>query len=631
MNRAERKKRGRPQGESVQSSRSAERKALTMEAGSIADLPQMMDIAESKPKRDSWPRLDHLYRISKLFATYETAEKPLEAVLAIISSTLPIRSAILIDEVEGRANVHMWIGEDTGWQDLMPARTHAVRLFTYLAGSGSTFEGSADVAPEESGSDVESRKRTENFIVVPLAVGHRPVFGVLQLECTQRFTEEDVAFVNAVGNQLAIALDRYNTGQREVMARVKAEEAERRMQFLADASRLLAASLDYRSTWESVAHLAVRHIADICYIDIIEEDQPRQRIAVSSPKLPEELTTKGTARFLDNVILRALRTTRPAIYPEVVVQSGAAIPEPIEQGVAEEAHSLIKSYISVPLRFRERIFGALTIFSAHPDRRYTFTDLILLQDLAGRVAAAFENAQLYGDALQAIRSRDEVLGVVSHDLKGPLNIVLGYLSLFLDKSAPDEPLICNRRQVEAVRKSATQMNILIGDLLDTASIEARHLRVERSACSVAALVGEAMELAQPLAQSRKDIEIKSDVPTDLTPVFVDRHRILQVFANLVDNAVKFTLAGGTITVRARQLENEVQCSVEDTGPGIPEHEVLHVFDRFWQAKKTARQGTGLGLFIVKGIVESHGGKVWVESTLGRGTEFFFTLPVPPPS
>jgi len=263
------------------------------------------------------------------------------------------------------------------------------------------------------------------------------------------------------------------------------------------------------------------------------------------------------------------------------------------------------------------------------DDLYTATDLILLEDLARRTVGAFENAQLYTHALQAIRSRDEVLNVVSHDLRDPLATILGFSNLFLRQAELKENIICNRQHVEAIQRSAKQMNRLIGDLLDTASIEARHLNVERQACPVDPLISEAMELAQTLASS-KALQLKSEIPPDIPPLLVDRRRILQVFANLIGNAIKFTPAGGTITVRAIQIEDKVQCSVEDTGAGISEEELPHIFDRFWQSPATAHMGTGLGLFIVKGIVEVHGGRIWVSSTVGQGSRFIFTLPLVPP-
>jgi signal transduction histidine kinase len=132
-------------------------------------------------------------------------------------------------------------------------------------------------------------------------------------------------------------------------------------------------------------------------------------------------------------------------------------------------------------------------------------------------------------------------------------------------------------------------------------------------------------LPKALAASNR-LQLKSDVAPDLPPVLVDRHRILQVLNNLIGNAIKFTPPGGAVTVRVQQTEDDIQFCIEDTGSGIAPDEIPHIFDRFWQARKTARLGTGLGLFLVKGIVEAHGGRVWVESTLGEGSKFFFTLP-----
>jgi signal transduction histidine kinase len=279
----------------------------------------------------------------------------------------------------------------------------------------------------------------------------------------------------------------------------------------------------------------------------------------------------------------------------------------------------------VPLRVNDHCLGTLTLVSVRSGHLYTNNDLILLEDLARRAVVSFENAQLYLDTLQAVRSRDDVVSAVSHDLKGPLGIVLGYVNVFLARKPPEQSLICERKQVEAIQRSANQMNTLIEDLLDIAKIEAKHLSVQTEACAVVPIVDDAMELPRTLA-ANKGVQLRSEFPSDLPSIVVDRHRILQVFANLIGNAIKFTPSGGTITVRAEPRDEDIQFSVEDTGSGISEEEMSHLFDRFWQAKKTARLGTGLGLFIVKGIVEGHGGRVWVESKPGSGSKFIFTLP-----
>jgi signal transduction histidine kinase len=240
-----------------------------------------------------------------------------------------------------------------------------------------------------------------------------------------------------------------------------------------------------------------------------------------------------------------------------------------------------------------------------------------------------DNARLHEQAQRAIRSRDSLLGVVSHDLRNPLGVIL--LGSALMRAIPREKdrRTGTRKTIESIHRSAQRMNRLIGDLLVVASVETGNLSVEKRRQSVGSLIGEAVEMVEVLA-SEKSLHLEADLPQgDAFDVFCDRDRILQVFTNLVGNAIKFTPVGGAVTVRAEKLGDEVWLSVTDTGPGVPAEDLPHVFDRFWQAKKTARLGTGLGLSIAKGIVEAHGGRIWVESKVGVGSTFFFTLPLAP--
>jgi signal transduction histidine kinase len=177
-----------------------------------------------------------------------------------------------------------------------------------------------------------------------------------------------------------------------------------------------------------------------------------------------------------------------------------------------------------------------------------------------------------------------------------------------------------------IRRSADRANRLISDLLDVARIQAGGLAVEPVPVEAAALVQEALEAATPLANGKK-LTLQPEMPEHLPAVCSDRDRVLQVFGNLIGNAIKFTPEGGRITVRADNEPHEVKFAVCDTGPGIPPEHLPHVFDRYWQAKSTRKLGTGLGLSIAKGIVEAHGGRIWVESELGKGAAFHFTLPL----
>jgi signal transduction histidine kinase len=177
-----------------------------------------------------------------------------------------------------------------------------------------------------------------------------------------------------------------------------------------------------------------------------------------------------------------------------------------------------------------------------------------------------------------------------------------------------------------MRRSADRANRLIRDLLDAARIEDGKLPIEPRRADPASLIRETVELLLPQAAD-KPLRLEVDAPDDLPAVCADRDRTLQVLTNLVGNAVKFTPAGGRVVARAAaDASSEVRFTITDTGPGLSADELSHLFDRYWQAKKTAKLGTGLGLVIAKGIVEAHGGRIWAESEPGRGSTFHFTLP-----
>ena len=228
---------------------------------------------------------------------------------------------------------------------------------------------------------------------------------------------------------------------------------------------------------------------------------------------------------------------------------------------------------------------------------------------------------------RAIAERDDVLGIVAHDLRNPLSTIMMQAAL-LERPEP-EP---DRRDPTArlvITRSARRMNSLIQDLLDIAVVEAGQLKVARERLPAPELAREAVETQSSLA-SRSGLELHLDVGRGVGDVWGDRNRLLQVFDNLIGNAIKFTPEGGRITVSVALDHEELVFSVADTGRGIAPESVPHVFDRFWQAATRARRlGAGLGLPITKGIVEAHGGRIWVESTLERGSTFFFTIPVAP--
>jgi signal transduction histidine kinase len=282
-----------------------------------------------------------------------------------------------------------------------------------------------------------------------------------------------------------------------------------------------------------------------------------------------------------------------------------------------------RSVLGVPLLIRGQLLGVLVFISSTPSRVYGPADLRLAETLAERAALAIENGRLYQAAVHATRLRDEVLGVVAHDLRNPLTAIQMQANALKRKGA--EPERRNLKPKDTILRAADRMNRQIGDLLDISMIEAGQLGIERSRISARQLVTDAFEAQRPLA-SAASLEVRLEPADDIPDVWGDQTRLLQVLENLVGNAIKFTPGGGRITVGAAPRENEVLFWVADTGSGISPDELPHVFDRFWQAKKEARKGAGLGLPITRGIVETHGGRIWVESTPGRGSIFFFTIP-----
>ena len=231
-------------------------------------------------------------------------------------------------------------------------------------------------------------------------------------------------------------------------------------------------------------------------------------------------------------------------------------------------------------------------------------------------------------AEQAARAREDIIAVVSHDLKNPLNVIYGSLSV-LDGVVGEEDLGAARGSLRSLvarmRRASLRMNRLISDLLDLAKIREGRVDIEVHPANTSELLQEAISQSLSLAELRPTILINEGGPPGV--VVCDAERVLQVFDNLVGNAIKFSPPGSTVHLSVECAADSCTFSVRDHGPGIPEQQLPLLFDRFWTAARgTASSGTGLGLAIARGIVEAHGGRIWVESTLGQGTSFFFTLP-----
>src|SRR5215471_797726 len=284
----------------------------------------------------------------------------------------------------------------------------------------------------------------------------------------------------------------------------------------------------------------------------------------------------------------------------------------------------LQSAIAVPLLKDGRLVGAIVLISCSTFRIYGPADLHLAEQLARRAVLSIDNARLFFEAQRAIKTREDVLAVVSHDLRNPLNTI-GLLANAL-RGAEQMQKTQIAEFVDKIQRAFDQMLRLISDLLDFSKIQSGTFSVEPYAGTVESIIRPIIEAMKTLADARRQT-IECHMASDLPEVAADGHRVGQVVSNLLSNAVKFTRRGGTIVVSARLRDNTIVVSVSDEGPGIRQEDLSKVFDRFWQARETRRLGSGLGLSIAKGIVDAHGGKIWVESQLGKGSSFSFTLPL----
>ena len=405
-------------------------------------------------------------------------------------------------------------------------------------------------------------------------------------------------------------------------------DAERRARFLAEAMELLSSSLDVHRVLRDLARLVVPRFADICAVDLLGPGGLPERVEIvhgfaGVPVLPE-----GAIRLVDP----ALSTIAQRAIAESALQLVMHADDDALRDVARDAALLEQLQLSgpyallvVPLIARQRVLGFLQFLSADVARASAPEALLLAEDLARRASVAVDNALLYGEAQRATQARDDVLAIVSHDLRNPLNTILMSASFLLDVLAEPGATVPLIPQLQLIRRATARGNALIQDLLDVSRIESGTLAVDTSLTSAAGLLTDAVLELEPLVAD-KGLRFEHEWTGADAQVLADRGRIAQVFSNLVGNAVKFTAKNGVVRLTGRRLGPIVEYVVSDSGAGIALDHVPHLFDRFWKASKASRSGAGLGLFIVKGIVESHGGSVNVESVPNAGTTFRVTLP-----
>jgi signal transduction histidine kinase len=397
-----------------------------------------------------------------------------------------------------------------------------------------------------------------------------------------------------------------------------------RLQLLSDAGRALTSTLDPRETVCRVARLTVPRIADWACFHRWDGERLVLACVAHGDEAAEQQLGERLQGPVEGLVAAVARERKGVLVARVERTSELFGVEDLAAGLEGLE---VRSCVSVPVSVGARLLGTLTVCSTRAEHLYDESDLSLVDELASRTALALDNARLYQDAQQAIRSRDNVMAIVSHDLRSPLNAIALNLSLLTRPLAEGgEDRRKGRSQLESIRRSVQRVGRMVEDLLAASTIQAGHFTVRAAPEAAEVLLTELVQALEPMA-SHQGVQLETCFPAGLPAVRCDRDRVLQVFANLCGNALHVLGSAGSIRVSAALDGAFVRFCVADTGPGIPAGQLAAVFDRYWQGEPGSSSGVGLGLFIVKGIVEAHGGRAWAESAPGEGATFCFTLPV----
>lgn len=411
------------------------------------------------------------------------------------------------------------------------------------------------------------------------------------------------------------------------------KRVESDLKFLADASAELAGLGDYQSILEKIARLAVPHFADWCMVDLLNENGSLERVAVAhvdpaKERLIRQMHTRfppDPGRIVGGGPWNVLRTGQAELVSEISDELlERAVSDPEYLGALRTLGS--RSYLGVPLAARGHTLGVITFVAVESQRRYTAEDQALAHDLAWRAAVAIENARLLQAMRESDRAKDVFLATLAHELRNPLAPISNGLSII--RRAPGDA--ARVEQIAGViERQVAQLTRLVDDLLDVSRIATGKIELRKEPTSLVSILSSAIETSRPhieAGQHRLSLQLP-DEPTDLE---ADPVRLAQVFSNLLNNAAKYTRAGGNIDVVLQTEPERFVVRVRDNGAGIAPDMLKKVFGLFTQVTHPAERsqgGLGIGLSLVEGLVRLHGGSVEARSEgPNKGSEFIVYLP-----
>lgn len=407
------------------------------------------------------------------------------------------------------------------------------------------------------------------------------------------------------------------------------KRAETALAFLSEAGNVLSVLLDFKSTVQSVARLAVRFVADYCLIDMVNERGRIERVAHAHRNVAQEPLLRRALELnpLDwdspGPVVQVLRTREPLLVAEVTAEF-------LDQIARSEEHRRVldqlgpATWMVVPLVVRDKVIGAITLVGTDPRQRYSQAELELVSELGRRVASASDNVRLYTELCESQRQKDDFLAMLAHELRNPLAAIQYANQLATLTKTGDNPA------TEVIDRQVKNLAHLIDDLLDVSRITRDKIQLRKEPVDGRVLIERALATVGPAIAERRH-ELACDVSPMPLPLHVDPVRVEQILVNLLSNAAKYTPEGGKLSVRAFSLDGQVIYKIKDTGIGIPGEMLPRVFELFTQVNRSldrSQGGLGIGLTVVRKLAEMHGGSVSATSEgLGQGSEFTVRLPL----
>jgi len=407
------------------------------------------------------------------------------------------------------------------------------------------------------------------------------------------------------------------------------KRSEAQQKFLADSSNILSEEFHLENSLGRLADLITPFMADFCIIYYYENNKLVIKAISHTDRSMEDVLKKAAKGLFSTPETCPYRPEGSVDNQKAVLLS--TITEPFlstlsqsEEGLASLTELNPKSIILLPLVARKKTIGILFLGMGESGRPYSSTDLTFAELIATRIQIAIDNIVLYNEAQKATKARQDILAVVSHDLKNPLTVIKNGFEM-ISKLIKNNDLEKAQELLQSTNKSTAFIERLINDLLDFSKLQEGTFSIQQRPVVIKEIVIEAVSPFLNVAKE-KSIDFSWDTPHADLIIECDPVRITQILMNIIGNAIKFTPANGKVNMKIIESENAVQFLVSDTGPGISEEELPHIFDRYWQVKGTAYLGTGLGLSIVKALVEAHNGKIWVRSKVNEGSTFCIEIP-----